>query len=296
MGLGVKRVQYRLRDWGISRQRYWGTPIPIVHCPKCGDVGVPDDQLPVVLPEDLVPDGSGSPLAKTPSFFETKCPKCGGAAKRETDTMDIFVDSSWYFMRYACPDAKTMVDARTDYWMPMDQYIGGIEHAILHLLYARFWTKAMRDMGLVKIDEPFQNLLTQGMVLNHIFSRRTAKGGIEYFAPDEVERHARRRRQGHAAPRSRPTASPSSYDGIGTMSKSKQQRRRPAGHDRALRRRHGALLRDAGQPAHRHGALVRRERRRLVQVPAPPVDDGPRASSQAGVVPRYCAGRALRRS
>src|SRR5688572_23016187 len=221
MDLGTKRVQYRLRDWGISRQRYWGTPIPIVECPKCGDVAVPDDQLPVVLPENLVPDGSGSPLKKTPSFYETTCPRCGGAAKRDTDTMDTFVDSSWYYMRYASPDASTMVDERAQYWMPIDQYIGGIEHAILHLLYARFWTKAMRDMGLVKIDEPFTNLLTQGMVLNHIFSRRTAKGAIEYFAPDEVEMvvdpegkvtGATLKADGQAV----------SYDGIGTMSKSKR--------------------------------------------------------------------------
>ena len=221
MGLGVKRIQYRLRDWGISRQRYWGTPIPIVQCPKCGDVGVPDDQLPVVLPEGLVPDGHGNPLAKTPSFFETRCPKCGGAARRETDTMDVFVDSSWYFMRYTCPDAKTMVDAKADYWMPMDQYIGGIEHAILHLLYARFWTKAMRDLGLVKIDEPFLNLLTQGMVLNHIFSRRGAKGGVEYFSPADVDvkLDAEGRITGATL---RSDGQPVTYDGIGTMSKSKK--------------------------------------------------------------------------
>ncbi|HET9577394.1 MAG TPA: leucine--tRNA ligase [Usitatibacter sp.] len=221
MRLGAKRIQYRLRDWGISRQRYWGTPIPIVICPKCGDVGVPDDQLPVVLPEDLVPDGSGSPLAKTPSFYECKCPKCGGPARRDTDTMDTFVDSSWYYMRYACPDAGTMVDARAQHWMPVDLYIGGIEHAILHLLYARFWTKAMRDLGLIQVDEPFTNLLTQGMVLNHIFSRRTAKGGIEYFAPDEVETITDAEGRITGA-RSRKDGSPVDYDGIGTMSKSKR--------------------------------------------------------------------------
>jgi leucyl-tRNA synthetase len=222
--LGVpaaKRVQYRLRDWGISRQRYWGTPIPIVECAKCGDVAVPDDQLPVILPEDLVPDGSGSPLAKTPSFYETKCPKCGGAAKRDTDTMDTFVDSSWYYMRYASAGAKTMVDERAQYWMPMDQYMGGIEHAILHLLYARFWTKAMRDMGLISIDEPFTNLLTQGMVLNHIYSRRTAKGGIEYFAPEDVEvTHDSEGRV--SAAKLKTDGMPVDYDGIGTMSKSKR--------------------------------------------------------------------------
>ncbi len=168
-GLGEKLTTYRLRDWGISRQRYWGTPIPIIHCNACGVVPVPDDQLPVVLPEDCVPDGSGNPLAKRRDFLDVACPRCGGKAQRETDTMDTFVDSSWYYMRYACPDAKTMVDARNDYWMPMDQYIGGIEHAILHLLYARFWTKVMRDMGLVKFDEPFTRLFTQGMLLNHVF-------------------------------------------------------------------------------------------------------------------------------
>jgi len=221
MGLGTKRIQYRLRDWGISRQRYWGTPIPIVVCPACGDVAVPDDRLPVILPEDLVPDGSGSPLAKSPAFYETKCPKCGGAAKRDTDTMDTFVDSSWYYLRYACPDAAAMVDSRADYWMPMDQYIGGIEHAILHLLYARFWVKAMRDMGLVKIDEPFSNLFTQGMVLNHIFSRRTDKGGIHFFAPEEVETLADA--EGHiTGAKAKADGKPVDYDGIGTMSKSKR--------------------------------------------------------------------------
>jgi len=222
MGLGTKRIQYRLRDWGVSRKRYWGTPIPIIHCPKCGDVPVPDDQLPVVLPEDLVPDGSGSPLAKSPAFYETTCPKCSGAAKRETDTLDTFVDSSWYFMRYACPGAKTMVDGRTDHWMPMDQYIGGIEHAILHLLYARFWTKAMRDLGLVKIDEPFQNLLTQGMVLNHIYSRRGAKGGIEYFAPEEVTPVFDAEGKTIVGATSKADGKPVDYEGIGTMSKSKK--------------------------------------------------------------------------
>jgi len=187
-GLGRKRVQFRLRDWGISRQRYWGCPIPIIHCAACGELPVPDAELPVVLPEDLVPDGSGNPLAKSPAFYQVKCPKCGGAARRETDTMDTFVDSSWYFMRYACPDdARAMVDQRVDYWLPVDQYIGGIEHAILHLLYARFWTKVMRDLGLVKFGEPFTRLLTQGMVLNHIFSYQPPEGRKRYFNPADVE-------------------------------------------------------------------------------------------------------------
>lgn len=186
-GLGDKQETYRLRDWGISRQRYWGTPIPIIHCADCGEVPVPEKDLPVVLPTHLMPDGGGNILARTPEFYHTTCPQCGKPAHRETDTMDTFVDSSWYFMRYACPDAGTMVDERTDYWLPMDQYIGGIEHAILHLLYARFWTKVMRDMGLVKYDEPFKNLLTQGMVLNDSFYQEAANGKKTWFYPEEVE-------------------------------------------------------------------------------------------------------------
>ena len=186
-GLGEKKTTWRLRDWGISRQRYWGTPIPIIHCPKCGDVPVPEKDLPVVLPEDLVPDGSGNPLRKSAKFLNVACPKCGAASQRETDTMDTFVDSAWYYMRYACPDAKdSMVDARNDYWMPMDQYIGGIEHAVLHLLYARFWTKAMRDIGLVKFDEPFTKLFTQGMLLNESFYREDAQGKKRWYYPNEV--------------------------------------------------------------------------------------------------------------
>ncbi|HNO43752.1 MAG TPA: leucine--tRNA ligase, partial [Ottowia sp.] len=178
-GLGEKKTTWRLRDWGISRQRYWGTPIPIIHCPACGVVPVPEQDLPVVLPQDLVPDGSGNPLNKCEAFLQVACPCCGQPARRETDTMDTFVDSSWYFMRYCDPtNHRQMVAEGSRYWMPMDQYIGGIEHAILHLLYARFWTKVMRDLGLVQIDEPFTRLLTQGMVLNHIYSRRNDKGGI----------------------------------------------------------------------------------------------------------------------
>jgi leucyl-tRNA synthetase len=186
-GLGDKQIQYRLRDWGISRQRYWGTPIPIIHCDACGSVPVPEKDLPVVLPEDLVPDGSGNPLAKDSRFLKCTCPQCGQPAQRETDTMDTFVDSSWYYMRYCSPDAATMVDARNDYWMPMDQYIGGIEHAVLHLLYARFWTKVMRDLGLVKFDEPFTRLFTQGMLLNDCYYRQDESGRTRWFYPHEVE-------------------------------------------------------------------------------------------------------------
>jgi len=192
MGIGEIKTTYRLRDWGISRQRYWGTPIPIIHCgddqnPGCGAVPVPEADLPVVLPEDCVPDGSGNPLNKRMDFLNVKCPKCGKPARRETDTMDTFVDSSWYFMRYTGPKATTMVDERNEYWMPMDQYIGGIEHAILHLLYARFWTKVMRDLNLITFDEPFQNLLTQGMVLNETYYTEDASGKKTWLNPLDVE-------------------------------------------------------------------------------------------------------------
>jgi leucyl-tRNA synthetase len=187
-GTGEKKVTFRLRDWGISRQRYWGTPIPMIHCKACGDVPVPEKDLPVVLPEDCVPDGSGNPLNKHEKFLKVDCPTCGKPARRETDTMDTFVDSSWYYMRYCSPGSNdAMVDSRNDYWMPMDQYIGGIEHAVLHLLYARFWTKVMRDFGLVKFDEPFVNLLTQGMVLNETYYREDSTGKKTWFNPADVE-------------------------------------------------------------------------------------------------------------
>lgn len=188
-GLGQARTQFRLRDWGISRQRYWGCPIPIIHCEACGDVPVPADQLPVVLPENVVPDGAGSPLAKMPEFYACSCPKCGQPAKRETDTMDTFVESSWYFARYACPQFEDgMLDKKAaNYWLPVDQYIGGIEHAILHLLYARFFHKLMRDEGLIDSDEPFKDLLTQGMVVAETYYRTTANGGKDWFNPADVE-------------------------------------------------------------------------------------------------------------
>lgn len=187
-GLGEKKVQFRLRDWGISRQRYWGCPIPIIHCKTCGDVPVPDKDLPVVLPEDVVPDGAGSPLAKMPGFYECACPKCKGPARRETDTMDTFVESSWYYARYASPQCDSgMVDKNAaQQWLPVDQYIGGIEHAILHLLYARFFHKLMRDEGLVEGDEPFKNLLTQGMVVAPTFYREDAGGKKLWINPADV--------------------------------------------------------------------------------------------------------------
>jgi leucyl-tRNA synthetase len=219
--LGRKQVNWRLRDWGISRQRYWGCPIPIIHCESCGSVPVPDEQLPVVLPDDLVPDGSGNPLAKTPSFYECECPQCGRPARRETDTMDTFVDSSWYFFRYAAAgNAQAMVDDRADYWMPVDQYIGGIEHAILHLLYSRFWTRVMRDCGLTQVSEPFTQLLTQGMVLNEIFFRKPASGRVVYFNPAEVDLQLddKGARLGAVL---KADGQPVECGGIGTMSKSR---------------------------------------------------------------------------
>jgi len=186
---GARKTQFRLRDWGISRQRYWGCPIPIIHCDNCGDVPVPAEQLPVVLPEDVVPDGSGSPLAKMPEFYSCTCPTCGAPAKRETDTMDTFVESSWYYARYASPQyAEGMVDkAAANHWLPVNQYIGGIEHAILHLLYARFFHKLMRDEGLVDSNEPFTNLLTQGMVIAETYYRLQDNGGKQWFNPADVE-------------------------------------------------------------------------------------------------------------
>jgi len=236
-GLGEKKTTWRLRDWGISRQRYWGTPIPIIHCDEHGAVPVPERDLPVVLPQDCVPDGSGNPLNKREDFLACNCPVCGKPARRETDTMDTFVDSSWYFMRYCDPtNDQKMVAEGTDYWMRdaahacggsgMDQYIGGIEHAILHLLYARFWTKVMRDLGLVRVDEPFSRLLTQGMVLNHIYSRKADRGGIEYFWPHDVEQLTDESGKVTGARLKNavgdlPAGTPITYEGVGTMSKSK---------------------------------------------------------------------------
>jgi leucyl-tRNA synthetase len=219
-GVGEKKTTWRLRDWGISRQRFWGTPIPIIHCDDCGDVPVPYEDLPVVLPTECIPDGSGNPLKTHAAFLNVPCPKCGKPAHRETDTMDTFVDSSWYFMRYTCPDATTMVDERNDYWMAMDQYIGGVEHAVLHLLYARFWTKAMRDMGLVKIDEPFKNLFTQGMLLNESYYREETSGKKVWFYPNEVEvQHDEKGRPISASLKS--DGQPVQMGGIEKMSKSK---------------------------------------------------------------------------
>ncbi len=191
---GSRQVNYRLRDWGVSRQRYWGAPIPVINCKACGTVPVPAKDLPVVLPEDIEFEGIGSPIKKMPSFINTTCPNCGAEAERETDTFDTFMESSWYYARYACTDQnKAMLDERADYWTPVDHYIGGIEHAILHLLYARFYHKLMRDEGLVNSDEPFKSLLTQGMVLKDGSKMSKSKGNtvdpqelIDRFGADTV--------------------------------------------------------------------------------------------------------------
>ncbi|MFV5501508.1 leucine--tRNA ligase [Acinetobacter sp. 226] len=187
--LANAKVQFRLRDWGVSRQRYWGCPIPMINCDTCGQVPVPEDQLPVVLPTDVVPDGSGNPLNKMPEFYETKCPCCGGDARRETDTLDTFVESSWYYARYASPDfTDGMVKPEAGQtWLPVNQYIGGVEHAILHLLYARFFHKLMRDEGVVQGNEPFTNLLTQGMVLADTYYREAESGKKTWFNPADIE-------------------------------------------------------------------------------------------------------------
>jgi leucyl-tRNA synthetase len=220
-GLGGKKTTWRLRDWGVSRQRYWGTPIPIIHCTKCGVVPVPEQDLPVVLPEDLIPDGSGNPLNKHAAFLNVPCPSCGQPARRETDTMDTFVDSAWYFMRY-CDPHKTdaMVGEGAKYWMPMDQYIGGIEHAILHLLYARFWTKVMRDLKLVAVSEPFTKLLTQGMVLNEAFVRTTENGAKDYQWASELN-IVRDEHANVVSVTAKSDGAPVHFEGWTTMSKSK---------------------------------------------------------------------------
>jgi leucyl-tRNA synthetase len=219
-GRGVRRVNYRLRDWGVSRQRYWGCPIPVIYCNHCGAVPVPEEQLPVVLPEDVQFMGTGSPIKADPEWRRTTCPQCGGAAERETDTFDTFMESSWYYARYTSPGAAGMVDARANYWLPVDQYIGGIEHAILHLLYFRFYHKLLRDEGLVHSDEPVRNLLTQGMVVAETFHRDNADGSKEWINPAdvEVERDAR----GHVVgAKLRADGRPVHIGGIEKMSKSK---------------------------------------------------------------------------
>jgi len=219
-GNGRRKVNFRLRDWGVSRQRYWGCPIPVVYCDKCGALPVPEDQLPVVLPEDVAFSGVKSPIKADPEWRKTVCPQCGGAAERETDTFDTFMESSWYYARYTSPGAATQVDQRADYWLPVDQYIGGIEHAILHLLYFRFYHKLMRDEGLVKSDEPATRLLTQGMVVAETYYRESGTGSREWFNPADVE--VARDEKGHVTGAVlKADGSPVGIGGIEKMSKSK---------------------------------------------------------------------------
>src|SRR5690606_14666389 len=185
---GQGKIVWRLRDWGVSRQRYWGTPIPFIHCESCGVVPVPKDQLPVVLPEDVDISEPGNPLVRHPTWKHVDCPKCGAAATRETDTLDTFVDSSWYFLRFASQPGDRPFDPEVvKKWLPVDQYIGGIEHAILHLLYARFWTRALARVVKLEVTEPFASLFTQGMVTHETYSRREGGRGV-FFLPDEIER------------------------------------------------------------------------------------------------------------
>ncbi|MFP5304293.1 MAG: leucine--tRNA ligase [Gammaproteobacteria bacterium] len=220
-GTGKRRVNFRLRDWGVSRQRYWGCPIPVIHCAKCDAVPVPENQLPVVLPEDVAFTGVKSPIKADPEWAKTTCPSCGGPATRETDTFDTFMESSWYYARFACPDNdRQMLDQRANYWLPVDQYIGGIEHAILHLLYARFFHKLMRDEGMVASDEPFTHLLTQGMVVKETYYRETADGKREWINPADVELETDAKGQPLAAKLKR-DGRPVTIGGVEKMSKSK---------------------------------------------------------------------------
>jgi leucyl-tRNA synthetase len=219
-GIGERKVNYRLRDWGVSRQRYWGCPIPVIYCPDCGAVPVPEDQLPVVLPEDVSFMGVQSPIKADPDWRKTTCPGCGGAAERETDTFDTFMESSWYYARYCCPDADSQLDERADYWLPIDQYIGGIEHAILHLMYFRFYHKLMRDAGMVGSDEPATRLLCQGMVVADTYFREEDDGNIHWFNPADVE--VERDDKGKpAAACLREDGEPVAFGGVEKMSKSK---------------------------------------------------------------------------
>ncbi len=216
-----KQINYRLRDWGVSRQRYWGCPIPVIYCEQCGDLPVPDEQLPVALPEEVTVSGGASPLAAMQDWIKVPCPQCGQAARRETDTFDTFFESSWYYARFACPDSgAAMLDERANYWAPVDQYVGGVEHAILHLLYARFFHKLMRDEGLLDSDEPFTRLLTQGMVLADCYFQRDDKGGQQWISPVDVE--PQRDASGRVvAGVLKSDGSTVEYDGMNKMSKSK---------------------------------------------------------------------------
>jgi len=227
-GIGERKVNYRLRDWGVSRQRYWGCPIPVIYCDDCGAVPVPEEQLPVVLPEDVTFMGVQSPIKADPEWRKTRCPECGKDAERETDTFDTFMESSWYYARYCCPDADAQLDERAKYWLPVDQYIGGIEHAILHLMYFRFYHKLMRDAGLVDSDEPATRLLCQGMVVADTYFREDENGEIHWInAGDiEVDRDARGK---PVAAKLMSDQQPVEFGGVEKMSKSKNNGVDPEG-------------------------------------------------------------------
>jgi len=219
-GIGERKVNYRLRDWGVSRQRYWGCPIPVIYCEACGAVPVPEEDLPVVLPEDVTFMGVQSPIKADPEWRRTSCPQCGAAAERETDTFDTFMESSWYYARYCCPGAEGQLDERANYWLPIDQYVGGIEHAILHLMYFRFYHKLMRDAGMVVSDEPATRLLCQGMVVADTYYREDSEGKVHWINPAEVEVERDTRGKPVGA-RLRSDGQPVAFGGVEKMSKSK---------------------------------------------------------------------------
>ena len=275
-GRGQRRINYRLRDWGVSRQRYWGCPIPVIYCDKCGAVPVPEAQLPVVLPENVVLDGVKSPIKADPEWRKTTCPECGGAAERETDTFDTFMESSWYYARYTSPGAKDMVDKRGNYWLPVDQYIGGIEHAILHLMYFRFYHKLLRDARLVDSDEPATNLLCQGMVIADTYYRESATGNKEWINPADVE--VQRDERG------RVTGAKLIADGQPVIDRRQredvqvqEQRRGSAGDGGQVRRRHGAPVLHVRRAAGTVAGMERGRRGRHVAVPAAAVGTGAEA-------------------
>ncbi len=283
-GRGARRVNYRLRDWGVSRQRYWGCPIPIVYCAKCDAVPVPEDQLPVVLPENVKFMGVQSPIKADPEWRKTTCPQCGGPAERETDTFDTFMESSWYYARYTSPGAPDMIDARANYWLPVDQYVGGIEHAILHLLYFRFYHKLLRDAGMVHSDEPVTNLLCQGMVIAETFYREAADGNHEWINPADVEviRDEKARITGAVL---KADGKPVQYRRRREDVEVEEQRRRSAGDGRQVRRRHGAPVLDVRRAAGNVARLVGKRRGRNGAVSAPAV----------GLLPRRADGIRSRR-
>ncbi len=266
-GNGQRRVNFRLRDWGVSRQRYWGCPIPVIYCPKCGAVPVPEDQLPVVLPEDVAFSGVQSPIKADPEWRKTTCPQCGGPAERETDTFDTFMESSWYYARYTWPGANAQVDERANYWLPVDQYIGGIEHAIMHLLYFRFYHKLMRDAGLVHSDEPARNLLCQGMVIAETFYRDNADGSKDWINPAAVE--VQRDEQARVIRRDAEGGRPAGADRRHREDvQVEEQRHRPADHGRQVRRRHRAAVLDVRRAAGTVAGMERGRRRGHGALPA----------------------------